>query len=137
MAASSTRQATIAAQKAEKGAAARRSGYAVEQAACTWLAAQGLRIVERNVRYKFGEIDIVAWEGGLEHAVLVLFEVRLRKNTRFGSALDSVTPRKQQRLWAAAAAYSQRFKPLPPMRVDVLAYSGLGEQPVWIKNALG
>ncbi len=142
---------TAALAKSAKGAAARSSGYAAEDAAAAWLQAQGLRIVERNVRYSFGEIDIVAWEGAGSRgdgsnnaqAVLVLFEVRLRKNTRFGDAASSITPRKQRRLWAAGQAYAARFKSPPPMRIDVLAYSGamgtLGAviEPLWIKNALG
>jgi putative endonuclease len=146
--------------KTARGAAARSSGYAAEEAAATWLQAQGLRIVERNVRYKFGEIDIVAWEGeaaatATSPAVLVLFEVRLRKNPRFGDAATSITAHKQRRLWAAGQAYAARFKHPPPMRIDVLAYSGaidakgergdksvkgaqgLDTAPLWIKNALG
>jgi putative endonuclease len=129
-----------AAAKSAKGTAARSSGYAAEEAAATWIQAQGLRIVARNVRYKFGEIDIVAWEGEGNLAVLVLFEVRLRKNTRFGDAVSSITPTKQRRLWAAGQAYAARFKHPPPMRIDVLAYSGAvgsDSQPLWIKNALG
>jgi putative endonuclease len=135
-------QQTAKAVKAARGAAARTSGYAAEHAAAHWLQAQGLQIVERNVRYTFGEIDIVAWEGDGEQAVLVLFEVRLRKNTRFGDAATSITPSKQRRLWAAGQAYAARFKHPPRMRIDVLAYSGavssnIGTAPQWIKNALG
>ncbi len=133
----------VKALKSSKGSAARHSGYAAEDAAAAWLQAQGLRIVERNVRFKFGEIDIVAWEGEghpTQPAVLVLFEVRLRKNTRFGDAAASITPNKQRRLWAAGQAYAARFKSPPPMRIDVLAYSAAANKdttPLWIKNALG
>jgi putative endonuclease len=137
---SAARTVANAKAKSAKGTAARSSGYAAEEAAATWLQAQGLRIVERNVRYKFGEIDIVAWEGEGNQAVLVLFEVRLRKNTRFGDAASSITPTKQRRLWAAGQAYAARFKHPPPMRIDVLAYSGAvgaDSQPLWLKNALG
>ena len=57
---------------------------------------------------------------------------------RFGDAAASITPRKQQRLWAAGQAYAARFKSPPRMRIDVLAYnSGLQGAPLWIKNALG
>jgi putative endonuclease len=119
--------------KKARGAQARLSGYDAEDAACAWLRKQGLSIVERNVRYPFGEIDIVAWHG----AVLVLFEVRLRKNPRFGDAATSITASKQARLWAAGEAYAAQFKHTPPMRVDVLAYSGTGSEPLWIQNALG
>lgn len=116
-----------------RGAAARASGYAAEDAAATWLVAQGLLLVERNVRYTFGEIDIVAWHG----AVLVLVEVRLRSHAQFGDAAASITPRKQARLWAAGEAYAAQFAKPPPMRIDVLAYTGQNPQPVWIQNALG
>ena len=119
--------------KKAKGIAARNSGYNAEDAAAAWLTAQGLRVVERNVRYTFGEIDIVAWHG----AVLVLFEVRLRNNRRFGSAAASITPTKQARLWAAAEAYAAKLSPTPPMRIDVLAYDGMNSEPQWIHNALG
>jgi putative endonuclease len=127
------KQAINTAKKSALGAAARTRGYAAEDAACAWLTQQKLKIVERNVRYTFGEIDIVAWHG----EVLVLFEVRLRKNTQFGDAAASITPRKQARLWAAGEAYAAQFKRPPPMRVDVLAYSGDNAEPLWIKNALG
>jgi putative endonuclease len=119
--------------KKAKGAAARTSGYDAEDAACAWLVTQGLKVIERNVRYTFGEIDIVAWHGD----TLVLLEVRLRKNARFGDAAASITPRKQARLWAAGEAYAAQFKRPPPMRIDVLAYSGENTEPLWIKNALG
>jgi putative endonuclease len=119
--------------KTARGVAARTSGYDAEAAACAWLVKQGLSIVERNVRFAFGEIDIVAWHGD----TLVLFEVRLRQNPRYGDAAASVTPRKQARLWAAGEAYAARFKRPPVMRVDVLAYSGADTEPLWIQNALG
>lgn len=116
-----------------RGASARNSGYATEEAAALWLSAQGLRVVDRNVRFTFGEIDIVAWHG----AVLVLVEVRLRTNPRFGDAAASITPRKQARLWAAGEAYAAQFAKPPPMRIDVLAYTAQNAEPNWIQNALG
>ncbi len=124
----------------QKGRSARQSGYAAEDAAAQWLSKQGLQIVARNVKYPFGELDIVAWEGRGEHAVLVLFEVRLRSHSRFGDALSSITARKQARMWAAAQAYCAQFQPTPRMRVDVLAYNGTASPdtpPQWVKNALG
>jgi putative endonuclease len=122
--------------KTNQGRVARVNGYAAESAACVWLKSQGLVIVAQNVRYPFGEIDIVAWEG----QVLVLFEVRLRTHTRFGTAVDSVTPTKQKRLWRAATAYAAQFSKVPNMRIDLLAYDGIDkihQAPLWIKNILG
>ncbi len=123
-------------EKTNQGRAARLSGYNAEDMACDWLLKQGLTIVARNVRYSFGELDIVAWQGN----TLVLFEVRLRKNTAYGSAADSITPAKQKRLLAAAQAYAAQLKPLPMMRIDVLTYDGidsLQHAPTWLKNVLG
>jgi putative endonuclease len=122
--------------KSNTGRLARVSGYEAESAACLWLESQGLVIVARNVRYCFGELDIVAWQGN----VLVLFEVRLRKNTRFGTAADSVTPTKQKRLLQAATAYAAQLSKAPMMRIDLLAYDGtdsISQPPLWLKNILG
>ncbi len=119
--------------RSQRGAVARKRGYDAEDTAAAWLVAQGLVLVERNVRYPFGEIDIVAWHG----TVLVLVEVRLRTNLRFGDAAASITPHKQARLWAAGEAYAAQFAKPPPMRIDVLAYTAENPQPLWIQNALG
>jgi hypothetical protein len=51
--------------KSNTGRLARVSGYEAESAACAWLESQGLVIVARNVRYCFGELDIVAWHGNV------------------------------------------------------------------------
>ncbi len=126
----------VSSNKSNTGRMARNSGYEAEAAACVWLESQGLVIVARNVRYCFGELDIVAWQG----TVLVLFEVRLRKNTRFGTAADSVTPTKQKRLLRAATAYTAQFSKIPMMRIDLLAYDGTDSiihPPLWLKNILG
>ena len=120
--------------KSKQGQQARTRGYSAEDAAAQWLAAQGLTLHARNIRYTFGEIDIVAWQGD----TLVLCEVRLRKNSRFGGAAASVDSRKQARLIAAAQAYTRDLKPMPPVRIDVLAYEGgIERAPNWIQNALG
>ena len=43
---------------------------------------QGLTIVGRNFRTRFGEIDLIARDG----STLVFVEVRLRTSSRFGGA---------------------------------------------------
>ena len=50
-------------------------GAAAEDAAAAWLEQQGLRLLLRNVRCRFGELDVVALQ---TPDVLVLAEVRLR-----------------------------------------------------------
>ena len=49
---------------------------------------------------------------------------RYRKNTDFGGAAASVTPKKQQRIIKAALSYQQRHAPQSSMRFDVVAIEG-------------
>ncbi len=76
-------------------------GAAVEASVARMLQARGLQVVARNVRCRFGEIDLVL----LDAAVLVFAEVRLRTHAGFGGAAASVDARKQSRLVACARWY--------------------------------
>src|SRR5690606_24172186 len=78
-----------------------RAGAAAEDAACAHLAAHGCRIVARNVRYRVGELDIVAFDDD----ELVFVEVRLRTGNAFGGAAASVDAFKQRRLVRAAQQF--------------------------------
>ncbi len=110
-------------------------GKEAEQHACRYLKQQGLRIVAQNYRCRLGEIDIVA----RDQRYLVFVEVRYRQSSRFGSAAESVTPRKQQRLMAAARSYlGRKVRHEVPCRFDVI--EALNEpggewQFNWLKNA--
>jgi putative endonuclease len=77
----------------------REKGAAGEALAARHLEELGFRIVARNVHLRHAELDLVALEG----ACLVFVEVRLRASARFGSAVESVDPRKQRRIVRAAA----------------------------------
>jgi putative endonuclease len=118
--------------RSARGKAARASGYAAEEAAATWLEAQGVRVLERNVRFKGGEIDLVIDERGTTAFV----EVRLRTNERFGGAAASVTTSKQQRIALAAQLYLQRRPRLAerPCRFDCVLVDGRGAIE-WVKDA--
>ena len=89
-----------------------------EELAVEYLRAQGYRVIERNVRSRMGEIDVVARDG----AVLCFIEVRTRSSTRFGWPEESVTALKRLRLARLAQGYLQRFRgPAGPVRFDVLS----------------
>lgn len=99
-----------------------------EAIAAQMLEAAGMNIVARNWRCAGGEIDLVAQEiapdysqGGQAAPWLVIVEVRTRRGLAFGSALASVTPRKQARLAAVGAAYVQAVAWEGPWRIDVVA----------------
>lgn len=66
-----------------------------------FLTAQGYKIIERNFRCHFGEIDIIA----SDQSVIVFIEVKTRSNNTFGSAASAVTIRKQQQISRVAQHY--------------------------------
>jgi putative endonuclease len=111
-------------------------GEAAENIAADFLRAQGLEILERNYRRRFGELDIVARDGD----VLVIVEVRTRANNRYGGAAASVVFRKQQRLTRTTHQLLQRRKDLANLRIrfDVVAVSDIhapGAKVAWIQHA--
>ncbi|HEU5017049.1 MAG TPA: YraN family protein [Pseudolabrys sp.] len=79
--------------------AAFRTGLSAESRAAALLIAKGFRILARRWKSPAGEIDIVARRRHL----LVFVEVKARSN--FDAAAESVTPRQQQRIAAAAEAW--------------------------------
>jgi putative endonuclease len=111
-----------------------RAGDAAEAAACAAMQAAGCRILARNVRYREGELDIVADDAG----TLVFVEVRMRGGAGFGGAAGSVDRFKQRRLLRAARQYlAERFgASLPPCRFDVITADGDGVRD-WIRAAFG
>jgi putative endonuclease len=86
--------------------------------AAGYLRRLGYQIVARNVRYRVGEIDIVAWDG----EELVFVEVKCRRTSRFGTPLESITSSRYARLSRAAETYLQGLPETPrSYRIDVVA----------------
>jgi len=74
-----------------------------EKRAAESLKSRGYRIIARNFRRKFGELDLVAEDG----EELVFVEVKTRSSISFAHPLESITPAKKKRLILAAAAFIQ------------------------------
>ena len=108
-----------------------RAGDAGEDRALAHLERAGLTLVARQVTSRFGEIDLIM----RDRDEWVFVEVRLRARSAFGSAADSITPAKQQRLRRSAEAWLQRQhgNRLPACRFDVCAIDG--ERIDWIQGA--
>ncbi|GAB4144095.1 MAG: YraN family protein [Candidatus Promineifilaceae bacterium] len=85
-----------------------------ESVAATYLEAHGYRIVQRNWRCIYGEIDIVAQQG----ETLVFVEVKTRRG---GTPEEGVTPQKAERMLTVAQAYLLAHDLDVPWRVDVIA----------------
>lgn len=89
-----------------------------ESWAVGYLTRLGYRVVDRNVRYRIGEIDIVAWDG----PSLVFVEVKCRRSSRFGSPASAITPARYRRMAVAAETYLQERELAPDdYRIDVVA----------------
>jgi len=76
-----------------------------EELAAAFLMDQGLRIVERNLKNVFAEIDLVARDGD----VWVFVEVKTREGVQQTSAADAVHHSKQGRMIRAAIAYIRQY----------------------------
>ena len=67
---------------------------------------QGYKILQRNYRCAFGEMDIVA----KDHDVLSFIEVKTRGSVDFGIPQESVNKRKQHQLSKVALEFINRYK---------------------------
>lgn len=95
----------------------RRTGARGEDAAATFLERRGWQIVERNVRYREGELDAIAFKDG----VLAFVEVKTRRSVRAGAGAEAVTPAKQARIRRLAMRYLSEHHPkVAAVRFDVI-----------------
>jgi len=108
------------------------TGARAELLAARYLQQQGLKLVERNYRSRYGEIDLVMHDG----ATLVFVEVRLRRHAGFGGAAASIDAGKQKRIIRTAQQYLGGLVRVPPCRFDAVLFDDAGEACVqWLKNA--
>ncbi|MBI3013814.1 MAG: YraN family protein [Candidatus Tectomicrobia bacterium] len=93
------------------------------------LARRGYRIVERNYRCRWGEIDIIARDG----ETLVFVEVKAKRSGDFLPPTFAVTSRKQRTLVKVATDYLIRKKLFQtPCRFDVVSVIWpAGGEPKW------
>ena len=114
----------------------RQRGNHYEGVAARYLMSRGVRILERNVYNRGGEIDLI----GMDDGVLVFFEVRFRKTDSLVDPASSITRQKQKRLVKAAAFYLHRQGLWDsPTRIDVVGISPGSTSKYrvqWIRNAI-
>lgn len=106
-----------------------------ERFAARWLQARGLLPMARNVRSRWGEIDLIMRDGD----TLVFVEVRYRRHPDRGGAWGAIGPRKRQRLRHTAADWLADQPALASLgcRFDALILTGDAAQPDcrWIRQA--
>ncbi|MBI4067360.1 YraN family protein [Candidatus Gottesmanbacteria bacterium] len=94
------------------------TGFFGESVAENYLKKHGYKILERNFKKRYTEIDIVC----LDKDTLVFVEVKTRKTNSFGPPQESITHWKMQSLKRSAHYYKLLHPELPSsLRIDVLS----------------
>lgn len=96
-----------------------------EQVAVEHLQALGLRIVQRNWRCRYGELDVIAADAD---GTAVFVEVKTRTGDGFGGVEQAVTPQKVRRIRRLAGLWlADQGTGWPRVRIDVIGVR-LGRQ---------
>ena len=106
-------------------------GTQYEDEAVRFLESKGIRILERNFRNRFGEIDII----GRDKDTYVFAEVKYRKDNRMGDPAYAVNFKKQNTICRIADYYRvcHHISDAIACRFDVIAFCG--DEITWYENA--
>ena len=103
-------------------------GTEYEKKAATYLESIKYKILDKNVNYRWGEIDLVAVDA--ERLELVFIEVRHRAMNSMCAPEESISATKQRRLklaintYLSSLGFSRLGLKLNGVRIDLVAYSG-------------
>ncbi|AFM16741.1 TIGR00252 family protein [Mycolicibacterium chubuense NBB4] len=90
-----------------------------EQLAVEYLGRLGLRVLARNWRCRYGELDVIAADDAARAVVFV--EVKTRTGEQFGGVAEAVTPTKVRRLRRLAGLWlAQQPDRWASVRIDVV-----------------
>jgi putative endonuclease len=93
------------------------TGKKGEDLASKYLENKGYKIIERNFRKGYGEIDIIA----THRNTLIFVEVKTRSTSLFGGAIEAITYQKLQKLIKTCEFYKMTHYNLPDtMRIDAI-----------------
>ena len=89
-----------------------------ESLAADFLSEKGYKILARNFRTEYGEIDLIV----TREDVLIFVEVKTRTSNEFGYPEDAITKQKKEHLLYSAQAYLQNHPEFEgDWRIDVIA----------------
>ena len=113
--------------------ARRTFGDNAEALAARHLEGKGMKMLARQFRTRYGEIDLIAKDGD----EVVFVEVKARKTNDFGYPEESVTTSKLQKIMHCAEIYLRQHKwDDRPHRVDVVAIE-YGMNPPRVTHLVG
>ncbi len=105
-------------------------GQEGEDQATEYLQAHGFKIMARNWKNRWCEIDIVAKKDKSIHFV----EVKYRKSAVHGSGFDYITPKKLKQMRFAAQAWVGEHKWDGDFQLDAVEIDGVSGQLVYLEN---
>ncbi len=112
----------------------RSRGKEAENIACKFIKRHGLKVIKKNFRSKFGEIDIIA----LDKNTLVFLEVRSVSSLKFGLPEESITSSKKRKLVNTAQVFIKNNETMKKYsyRFDFIGIVWKTDKPdiKWIKN---
>ena len=100
------------------------TGNKGESIAAQYVAEHGFTVLERNWRYKYWEVDIIACKKNKLH----FFEVKTRSNERFGKPEESIRRDKMNNLKNAAEEYLYQHSEWKYIQFDVIAITLRGDE---------
>ena len=81
-------------------------GRAAEEAAANYLIERGYKLIAKNWRTRWCEIDLIMQKGDTVYFV----EVKYRSSDKWGSGIDYITPKKLQQMHFAADFWFARHR---------------------------
>jgi len=107
-----------------------------EKIAVNYLKKHNVKIIDRNIRTNYGEIDIL----GKKDDVLIFFEVKTRLTKNFGNPEDAVNYKKQEHMKNSALDFIQCNQDIEmDCRIDVIAVNIDNKKNIkiyWFENAI-
>lgn len=89
-----------------------------EDLACNFLKNKGYKIIDRNFRKGYGEIDIIC----IKNKTLIFVEVKTRTSNLFGAPIEAINYFKLKSLIKTAEFYSHLHPELPKaLRLDAVS----------------
>lgn len=109
----------------------RSKGYLYERKAKEYLESLKIKIIETNYYGYKGEIDLI----GYDLDTLVFFEVKYRKNKKFGLPQEAINLIKKKKIYFTAKDYiTKRQLYNKKIRFDAILF--IGDEIQWLKNII-
>ena len=102
------------------------TGNKGEELAAGYLSKHGYTIIERNWRFRYAEVDIIAAKENRLH----FFEIKTRTSDKYGKPEESMSHKKMNMLKTAAEEYQYKHTEWKYVQFDVLSITIINGTPV-------